>query len=411
MNDKLKELFAVKENHKVSANVDENPTDDLTKISCRDHGFQEAGRLKGSMNGLLICLRNEYHAFCEKIKKDAEKQAEIQNSINISIEEHKGDNERLSKQVNQIKTEQIPLLKEKIEFFKNEYSTIRENPQNLMKDEVGKVSFIIGCVILAFLTIYLFVFYSSVSYSAFFKIFELDDIGVVRSLFEPKSIELAFHEGLFELVFILTIPFIFLGLGYIIHKLMEWGNYRKYIAIISFVFLTFIFDTILAYDICKKIYDIEAVNTFIDIPPFSLSIAFKSVNFWLIIFAGFIVYIIWGIVFHFTMDTYSKLNPLRVALQEKRKQIKNEESEMKSLESQIYEIQQKIGENMTKINKLNKMLENTFYPEEFERYIYNFSSGWMAWMKQSGLHDDLSEAKRIIEQFVENINQEKINTI
>ena len=45
-------------------------------------------------------------------------------------------------------------------------------------------------------------------------------------------------------------------------------------------------------------------------PEYTISMAFQSVNFWMIIFAGFIVYLIWGFVFDFIMESHSKMDKI-----------------------------------------------------------------------------------------------------
>ncbi len=47
-------------------------------------------------------------------------------------------------------------------------------------------------------------------------------------------------------------------------------------------------------------------NKNIDSPEFNINIAFKDVNFWTIIFAGFAVYVIFILIFNFVMKEYKK---------------------------------------------------------------------------------------------------------
>ncbi len=76
-------------------------------------------------------------------------------------------------------------------------------------------------------------------------------------------------------------------------------NYFK----IGMLFIvTFLFDAILAYLIEEKLYDL---NKSLTDPPFSVSYALESPGFWVIIFAGFISYIIWGLVFDFIMHEHA----------------------------------------------------------------------------------------------------------
>lgn len=406
-----KGLFSVTENNKKKTQeISNTPT--IEKVTYQNHGFEQAGRLGGTIPGLRVSLQRIYYGFKQEVKDDLIKQEELKKPYRIKIEDYKGNIDRLSKKIEKLKSEYIPAAKQKIENFKEELSNIRKNPQEITGDDAGRASFFIGGIILLFLTLYLFIFYSSASYSTFFKEFSLNEIGVVNSIFDAQALSKAFNDGITELLLILTIPFIFLGLGYLIHKFQEQKGFLKYIKTAILILITFIFDAILAYEITEKIYNIKKENSFEDIPNYSISMAFESINFWLIIFAGFIVYIIWGFVFDFVMEAYGKIDKVKIALQEKEKQIKDTELELKDFDIQIDKMTHSIAEHSKELNKLNKIIDNSIIPREFEHDIFSFLTGWMAWMKQCGKpHSELNEADSVTHEFVKITlyNFEKIN--
>lgn len=406
-----KGLFSVSDNNPKKAEEISN-TLKKEKITYQDYGFLQAGRLGGTIPGLRVSLQKIYFDFKQEVKDDFLKQEELKKPYRVKIEHYKGDIDRLKKKIEKVKTEYVPAAKLKIKDLKEELSNIRKNPQEITGDDAGKAGFIIGGIILTFLTIYLFIFYSSASYSTFFKEFTLNEISVVNSIFDAQALSKAFNDGFTELLLILTIPFVFLGLGYLIHKFQEQKGFFKYIKTALLILITFIFDTILAYEITEKIYDIKKENSFEDIPNYSMSMAFHSINFWLIIFAGFIVYIIWGFVFDFVMDAYDKMDKVKIALQEKEKQIKDIENELKDFDVQIDKMTYSIAEHTKEMNKLNKIIDNSIIPREFEHDIFSFLTGWMTWMKQSGnTRSELDEADSVTHEFVQITlyNFEKIN--
>ena len=136
-----------------------------------EYGFIQASRLDGTLAGLRVCLHKIYQDYKQEIKDDTAKQEELKRPHRMKIEERRGDIARLEKRIEKIHSEEIPKTKEKIEQLKEEISHIRKNPEEITGDKTNKVSFFIGAFILFFLTVYLFVFYSSASYSAFFKEF------------------------------------------------------------------------------------------------------------------------------------------------------------------------------------------------------------------------------------------------
>lgn len=398
-----KGLFSVKGQTEKKEEVLETPSETVLKekMTYQDYGFLQAGKLGGTLPGLRVSLQKIYFDFKQDVKDDFAKQEELKRPFKVKIEDYKGDNERLGKKIEKLNNEYIPKAKQKIDKFKDELSNIRKNPQEVTGDDAGTASFIIGGIILLFLTIYLFIFYSSATYSTFFKEFSLNEIGVANSIFDAKALTKAFNDGFTELLLLLTIPFVFLGLGYLIHKFQEQKGFKKYLKIAMLVFITFIFDTILAYEITEKIYNIKKENSFNNIPDYNLSMAFQSINFWLIIFAGFIVYLIWGFVFDFVMESYGKMDKVKIALQEKEIQIKDAEIELKDLDVQIDKMTHVVAENNKEINKLTKIIDNSIIPREFEHDIFSFLSGWMSWMKQSGKqHAELDEANTITHEFV-----------
>ena len=138
--------------------------------------------------------------------------------------------------------------------MKNDIIGVKVNPERygIPSPKNPKVKFYIGLGLLLPITLYLFVFYISASYSVFFK--EFNDDTLSSAIFDPQALTKAFQDGILEAILILTIPFVFMGLGYIIHhckkfrvlevKLNYWIIYNH-----------FLFDGLLAYVIEKKIYD------------------------------------------------------------------------------------------------------------------------------------------------------------
>ncbi|MBS1572366.1 MAG: hypothetical protein JST62_08255, partial [Bacteroidetes bacterium] len=291
-------------------------------------------------------------------------------------------------EIGTINESKISVLKEKIENLKKDIIRIKENPEELLKDKLGKAGLIIGGLILSALTVYLFVFYSSASYSAFFKQFTTDsDLGMASSIFDPKAIEIAFRDGITELILILTIPFVFLGLGYLIHKFQEKKNIKNYLKIIGLIIVTFIFDFILAYEITEKIYNIKKEGSFQDMPDYSVSLAFQAVNFWLIIFAGFVVYLIWGFVFDFVMESYDKLDTVKQAIKAKETEIKLYEEDIVKNQTTLDSLYKEIAALRLECKDYEKIINGNTIVVNWQGYelcIFEFTSGWTKWMSARG---------------------------
>ena len=403
----------VNNNLKASKELPEIPLDEpqnnTRKITYHNWGFVSAGHHNGREGAFGGMLNNVKQRFRKEALEDEGETKKIINDAQNELDKREIQISSKEKEISEVKENKISALKEKIDILKKDIMRIRENPEELLKDKLGKVGFIIGGLILAALTIYLFIFYSSASYSAFFKEFTINsDLGTASSIFDPKAIEIAYQDGITELILILTIPFVFLGLGYLIHKFQEKKNFKNYFKIVGLIIVTFIFDFILAYEITQKIYNIKKEGSFQDMPDYSVSLAFQSVNFWLIIFAGFVVYLIWGFVFDFVMESYDKLDIVKQAIKARETEIKLYEEDItkhhhtiETLSSEIHNLKLEC-KDYEKIINGNTIIINW---EGYEYSIFEFTNGWTKWMSvREQWESKINQIHDLAQEFV---NKEK----
>ena len=145
-----------------------------------------------------------------------------------------------------------------------------------------------------------------------------------------------------------------MGLGYLIHMYQKETKWSGVVKIIGIFIITFIFDALLAFQIEKKIYDFEKTPSS---PDFDFQIAFSKPEFWSIIFAGFLVYIIWGLVFDFIMKEYENFDKIQSfirAHKENRKNLLVNKQKFKdgvsSIENELAEINGQIKETQSTVN-------------------------------------------------------------
>ena len=371
-----------------------------------DWGFKKGGHLNGSHMGLLQCLARIREDHKRIVRKDAIKQRKLKEPL-VTLRETflEEINQKLEENEN-ISKEKIPKLKDKVEVLEKEIIEIKKNPKDIMPDKMSKVSFLIGLLILLALSIYLFIFYSSASFSAFFKEFTLNEIGVANSIFDPQAISIAadpIKGGITELILIISMPFIFIGLGFLIHKFQEKKGVGKYFKIGLLILITFIFDAILAYEITEKIYNIKAENSFQDFEPYSFELAFQSINFWLIIFAGFVVYLIWGFVFDFTMESYDKINVVKQAIKARKSEIKLYQEQLIKLDEKINSLKSEINNLKIKCKGLKNKIDGVIVDTtEFDKILHEFLGGWTHWMtanKKS--REDIDQANAKANEFIQ----------
>jgi hypothetical protein len=261
---------------------------------------------------------------------------------------------------------------------------VKSNPQKFGVDanKRPKVQFYIGLLLILPITLYLIVFYVSAAYSAFFKDFE--STKVFAAIFDAQAFRKAMEEGIMEGIFICTIPFVFMGLGYLIHMFQTAKSKMWQVKLTVLFLITFIFDTILAYQIEKKIYDF---NKTLDSPPFNFEIALTTADFWGIIFAGFLVYVIWGLVFDFIMKEYDNLDKIKGFIRQKHEEKGLLAAKVEKLKAELNEVKQEITETMGNLNKERQLIDGFIFPNRKYLEMHTaYTQGWfMAISKEIAL--------------------------
>lgn len=407
----LKNFQQDKETQKPTSIKSSDFDSELSIITYEEWGFEQAQKQNGNKMafiGSMNLVKQEYK------RRELRKQEKTHENINKAKEELS----RLETQIGEKKstvesiTNKIQTFKDKINTLQKEIIRIKENPQEILKDRMSKAGFLIGLFILSFLTVYLFIFYSSASYSGFYKKFT-DGDSVGSSIFDPQAIAKAYKDGLTELVLILTIPFIFLGLGYLIHKFQEGKGVEKYVKMGAMILITFGFDALLAYKIEKGLYEVERMMDATGaLPPHKLSMALDSENFWLVIFAGFIVYIIWGFIFDFVMDSYDKLDVVKQAITARETEIKINQGDIDKCQEEKEKAEAEIIRLEGDCKKQQAIISgNTIIIDWgiFGNALLEFSNGWANWMTHNKkTKDQIDEIWQEQEKFL-NQHQNEIN--
>lgn len=413
MTTKLRQLFATKDGHAPTTPLNTQASQLNSTIKTKtyeDFGHETAGKHNGNLNS----LKNALHATALHIQnihyRDRQRQAKHQQEVQAKIDS-------VSQKIKGLEQDIIH-NKAKIETLQQDKSELKEQKIEIKKDpsivgSVGKdtiAGYYISMAILLFLTLYLFIFYSSASFSAFFKTFTPDDGAIHQAMFDARALPLAWEHGVTELIFILLIPFVFLGLGYLIHKFQESKSVIGYIKVSLLVVITFVFDALLAYDITKKIYEVGALNSFSDMPPYSLKMALEDVNFWIIIFAGFIVYLIWGFVFAFFMEAHAELDKVNTRLKAIDAKISSIDADITDLESKNNGIRQSINTEEQEKTRLEGELGKVWYnTTDLLLELANFFQGWLKYVSNS-MHQDTAPHQKIYDDYIQQYNKPTVTS-
>ncbi len=173
-----------------------------------------------------------------------------------------------------------------------------------------------------------------------------------------------------------------MGLGYTLHYFTIQESWTKYLKITAVIIVTFVFDCILAYLIAKKIYDYWVLTQRGEFPPFDFNEAITDINVWAVIFCGFIVYVIWGIVFDMTITAYGDLRSNEKEIRLLNSKIENLNSDIAEKKNEIIDCNGRIATNQHEIDSINRMLASTkqFNPQEIKTALNDFFAGWLTMM-------------------------------
>jgi hypothetical protein len=376
------QLFSPSQPHPDDAEDPGSPQgDDSSSYTWKKYGFLQSK----NHNANPIALELELHKLLEQYKKtvqtDEKDQEDMKSPVRARVVSLEVEIRKISEQVERLRQEKIPGREKKIIDIKNEISEIRRNPQHY-QEKPSKLGLVLMGLVLVLLTVYLWIFYTSASYSAFFRQFTADDINVANSIFDPRAIANAWEKGAPALVLVITMPFIFLGLGILMHKFLEEKHFSKWIKLALVIAATFVFDYIIAYEIVKKIYDLQALNSLEDLPPYNYRSAIADINFWLIIFAGFVTYLIWGFLFEKFMTENRKLDHAGEHIRIREKEIAEVEKEIRQLNQEVDMLDKTLLEKQRDKALSENELNNIFFrPREVEYVIYHFMSGWMQFIE------------------------------
>lgn len=368
----IKKLFKLKNRSTAASNENTEEAREQIRITYYQSGYAAATKASGNALTFGVGLKNLYNSFEDLCRKQLNEQDRLKQPYKEQQEKERTELKKRETALS-IYDEQLQTLISTIDDRKHEMVDVKQNPEKygIDVDKRPKAQFYIGLGLLLPITIYLFVFYISASYSAFFKDFETDSLSA--AIFDANALKLSLTHGWLEAIFIITIPFVFMGLGYLIHMFQKTKKIMSYVKLAALLLLTFMFDVILAYLIEKKIFEFDRILG----QTFSPTEAIESVNFWGIIFAGFVVYLIWGLVFDFVMKEHENVDKIKAFIRHKKEEIKNAQIKKESLLSKIEDLKKEVTSINGKISELQSKIDGFVFPvKEYLHYHYQYKEGW-----------------------------------
>lgn len=355
---------------------EETPTNSFEdqRKTYHEDGYSSSQTCQGRSENLQASLDALYYRFENKCKDEVVEQTKLKQPYVTELKGKKtlslNKDEELKRGKERLETTEL-----KINNLKNDIVKVRRNPQDfgIPVDRRSTTKFWVGAILLTFLTVYIFIFYISTSFSAFFRTFD-PSTELFGGMFYPQALQEAYNGGALQLGFIIFIPSVFFGLGYLIHIFMHKKNLENVFKVFLLFATTFIFDALLAYLIDEKLYNLN--KTFED-PEFSISVAFSSPSFWVIIFAGFVSYIIWGLVFDIVMKEHADRDKIENYIVSLESDIINQIQIANNQNETILTIEKVIDELRLRSTELDNIIEGFILPiRNYKALSSEYLQGW-----------------------------------
>lgn len=366
---------------KMERNINFNDSDAVLQ-----YGFGIAADVKGSLESVKDSLDSFYQTYIDSLKMNEEqkKQSVVEKEQMVAYYQNKL--EHLEVEHNQIEQKK-----------QTSYDKINEYKDRVLsvKSEVGTESvqstiLIFGIVVLVFLTLFLFIFYSSSIYSVLFGVPE-DSLGFII----PDVFGASLENGVSTFLLIVLLPMIFLALGYVMHNIMtknetleKEGRKKKYGILIGILALSFAMDATIGYKISESLHHNKfMIGETNDMWQFSM--IYSDVNFYLILLLGFATYILWGICLHQVLS-----NPAMKSLDERARSlierinenIKDEQEKIKKIDADLLINSENKSEVKIKIAKLQQEIidirkgQIVVHFNSVKGYVGAFKNGWKSFL-------------------------------
>ena len=248
-------MAAINNLFKLKTKVSPKPIEDETqeareqvRITYYQSGYGASTKASGNATVFGVALHNLYNSFEDMCRKQLNEQQRLKQPY-IEDQEKLRTNLKKKETAFSIYEASMTKLDEELDKHKFEIVDVKQNPDKygIDSDKRPKAQFYIGLFLLLPITIYLFVFYISASYSGFFKDFETGSL--TAAIFDSNALGKAIDDGWLEAVFVGTIPFVFMGLGYLVHMFQKSKGWRAFVKLAFLFLLTFTFDLILSFEI------------------------------------------------------------------------------------------------------------------------------------------------------------------
>lgn len=365
----------------------------IERVNLYDFGYEKSGNVKGDPEVYALYLKRIINGDLvennTEILSDEEKREKFK-EIKLLEKEQREMEENNSKI-----TEQISLKEKDIDKYRKDLLQIREKrskTKELLKNEsFSTLKFSLNLFVLVMLSVYLFFFYVSAAFKALYVDFE----GIAERIAQgegtgsimPGAAELA--EALQYNYLLFVVPFVFYAFGWAFHIILESKHRARFVFLSLLIGVTFVVDFLLAIIISNNTESAKALMG-LTATPWS-----QSPSFYIILFLGFLVYIIWSILLDSLLREWDK----KEITYNLKKIIRHLNDDVKILKNKLIDltpIRKKIADYREDASVV--MSGN------LKRYVDQFSSGWISYLSPASMKDVKESCLAIKKDFEEKNN-------
>jgi hypothetical protein len=359
-------------------------------VNLQEFAYEKSGHVKGDpeiftsylnriLNGDLV--DEKYSGLNEDEKPEKrEKLKELETRLEDAIKQNGEVNAEIKDKQDKVDVRREELLKihEKYE----------KDPEAMKRETFSPFKFGINLFILLMLTCYLFFFYVSAAYKALYTDFEVIAerlaAGMGTGSIMPKPAELA--EALQYNYLLFLVPFVFYAFGWAFHVILEMKHKHKFVLLGALIAVTFVVDFLIALLIHNNL---EYAKELMGLATRSWA---ANPAFYMILFLGFIVYILWSVLLDSLFREWAKR---RIVLNLK-KIIKHLRNDIRDLQNRL------IPEDPIRFDMGNLREDiGTVILGNLKSYIDQFTTGWISYLSPQNLKEVKTKCLNIKKDFEE----------
>jgi hypothetical protein len=359
-------------------------------VNLQEFGYEKSGNVKGDpevytsylnriLNGDLV---DEKFSGLNEDEKP-EKRSKLK-ELEAKLDDATMNNAELNVLIRE-KQDKIDVRREELLDISKKFE---DDPEAMKRETFSPFKFSISTFILIMLTGYLFFFYVSAAFRALYTDFEGIASRIAAGLgtgsIMPQPAELS--EALQYNFLLFLVPFVFYAFGWAFHVILELKHKYKFLFLGGLIGVTFFVDFLLALLIHNNL---EYAKELMGLATTSWA---SDPAFYVILFLGFIVYLLWSILLDSVVREWAK----RMVTVNLKKIVKHLREDIKVMQNKL------IPEEPIRFDIANLREDiGTVILGNLKSYIDQFTTGWISYLSPQNLKEVKVKCVNIRKEFEE----------